>query len=141
MVTVPAAIVVAAVYDHVHGGAPAVFHAVAAANPRNLSVLRAGCGRRFWHHARPRPSGRCSKGVREAVREYRNPQPEGAWSDEGHYGVSALFAVVASAVVIALVGVAPAWIYAGPLLAIVTATGVGVAFLMGNRRSPTAPKA
>jgi len=41
-----------------------------------------------------------SKGVREAVREYRNPQPEGAWSDEGHYGLSALFAVVASAVVI-----------------------------------------
>src|SRR5262249_38962633 len=40
MVTVPAAIVVAAVYDHVHGGAPAVFDAVAAANPRNLSVLR-----------------------------------------------------------------------------------------------------
>ena len=33
---------------------------------------------------------------------------EGAWSDEGHYGLSALFAVVASAVVIALVGVAPA---------------------------------
>ena len=61
-----------------------------------------------------------TKGVREAVSEYRNPQPEGAWSDEGHYGLSALFAVVASAVVIALVGVAPAWIYAGPLLAIVT---------------------
>lgn len=40
MVTVPAAIVVAAVYDHVHGGAPAVFDAVAAANPRNLSVFR-----------------------------------------------------------------------------------------------------
>lgn len=81
------------------------------------------------------------KGVREAVREYRHPQPEGAWSDEGHYGVSALFAVVASAVVIALVGVAPAWIYAGPILAIVTATGVGVAFLVGNKRSAPAPKA
>lgn len=40
MVTVPAAIVVAAVYEHVHGGAPAVFDAVAAANPRNLSVFR-----------------------------------------------------------------------------------------------------
>ena len=40
-----------------------------------------------------------TKGVREAVSEYRNPQPEGAWSDEGHYGLSALFAVVASAVV------------------------------------------
>jgi L-asparagine transporter-like permease len=47
-----------------------------------------------------------TKGVREAVSEYRNPQPEGAWSDEGHYGLSALFSVVASAVVIALVGVA-----------------------------------
>jgi len=84
-----------------------------------------------------------SKGVREAVREYRNPQPEGAWSDEGHYGLSALFAVVASAVVIALVGVAPAWIYAGPVLAIVTATGVGVAFLVGNKRpaGESAPKA
>jgi hypothetical protein len=80
-----------------------------------------------------------TKGVREAVSEYRNPQPEGAWSDEGHYGLSALFAVVASAVVIALVGVAPAWIYAGPLLAIVTATGVGVAFLVGNRRPSAAP--
>jgi urea-proton symporter len=40
MVTVPAAIVVAAVFDRVHGGAPAVFDAVAAADPRNLSVLR-----------------------------------------------------------------------------------------------------
>jgi len=80
-----------------------------------------------------------TKGVREAVSEYRNPQPEGAWSDEGHYGLSALFAVVASAVVIALVGVGPAWIYAGPL----PATGVGVAFLVGNKRPTTesAPKA
>jgi len=78
-----------------------------------------------------------TKGVREAVREHRNPQPEGAWSDEGHYGLSALFAVAASAIVIALVGVAPAWIYAGPLLAIVTATGVGIAFLVGNKRPAT----
>src|ERR1700736_5035944 len=38
MITVPAAIVVAAVYEHVQGGAPAVFDAVAAANPRTLSV-------------------------------------------------------------------------------------------------------
>jgi urea-proton symporter len=40
MVTVPAAIVVAAVYEHVQGGAPAVFDAVGAADARNLSVLR-----------------------------------------------------------------------------------------------------
>jgi hypothetical protein len=74
------------------------------------------------------------KGVREAVREYRNPEPETEWVDEGHYGSSAFFAVLASAVVIGLVGVAPAWIYAGPVLAIVTATGVGIAFLVGNKR-------
>jgi hypothetical protein len=78
------------------------------------------------------------KGVGEAIREYRNPEPEGDWTDEGHYGSSAFFAVLASAIVIALVGVAPAWIYAGPILAIVTATGVGLAFLVGNRR-PKAP--
>jgi Na+/proline symporter len=40
MVTVPAAIVVAAVYAHVHGGAPAVFAAAGAASPRNLTVFR-----------------------------------------------------------------------------------------------------
>lgn len=74
------------------------------------------------------------KGVREAIREYRDPQPVTEWTDEGHYGASAFFAVLASAVVIALVGVNPAWIYAGPVLAIVTATGVGLAFLIGNKR-------
>ncbi|MEA2778701.1 MAG: urea-proton symporter [Rhodospirillaceae bacterium] len=40
MVTVPAAIVVAAVYDKVNGGADAVFAAAKAADPRNLSVFR-----------------------------------------------------------------------------------------------------
>lgn len=80
------------------------------------------------------------KGVREAIVEYRNPQPESDWTDEGYYGASAFFAVLASAIVIALVGVAPAWIYAGPLLAIITAIGVGTAFLVGNKRpvNPTA---
>jgi hypothetical protein len=59
------------------------------------------------------------KGVREAVRDYRHPEPEAAWTDEGHYGLSAFFAVLASAIVIGLVGLA---------------TGVGLAFLLGNRR-------
>ena len=40
MVTVPAAIVVAAVYEQVPGGAAAVFAAADAADARNLSVLR-----------------------------------------------------------------------------------------------------
>jgi hypothetical protein len=53
--------------------------------------------------------------------------------DSGHYGFTAAFAVVASAVVIALAGVAPGLIYLGPLLAIVTAAGVGTAFLVEGR--------
>ena len=40
------------------------------------------------------------KGVREAVRDYRHPEPEAAWTDQGHYGLSAFFAVLASAIVI-----------------------------------------
>jgi hypothetical protein len=74
------------------------------------------------------------KGVREAVGDHQHPQPESDWTDKSHYGAGAVFAVLASAVVIALVGVTPLWIYAGPLLAIVTATGVGIAFLVGNKR-------
>lgn len=40
MITVPAAIVVALVYDKIPGGAEAVFTAVGKADPQNLSVLR-----------------------------------------------------------------------------------------------------
>ena len=49
MVTVPAAIVVAAVYEHVHGGRAAVFDAVGAADARNLSVLRPDAAGGFRH--------------------------------------------------------------------------------------------
>jgi hypothetical protein len=69
--------------------------------------------------------------VREAIRQHGDTTPEGEWVDRGHYGWSALFAVFASALIIALVGFSPIFIYAGPLLAIVTATGVGVAFFVG----------
>src|SRR5581483_12232198 len=40
MITVPAAIVVAAVYAQIPGGSEAVFDAAGSADPRNLSVLR-----------------------------------------------------------------------------------------------------
>jgi hypothetical protein len=75
--------------------------------------------------------------VREAIQQHGDTTPEAEWVDKGHYGWSAFFAVFASALVIALVGVSPIWIYAGPLLAIVTATGVGIAFFVG--RSSTVP--
>jgi hypothetical protein len=38
-----------------------------------------------------------------------------------------------------LAGVNPLWIYAGPLLAIVTATGVGIAFFVGRDKGVAAP--
>lgn len=74
-----------------------------------------------------------AKGVRETLTERNAPNREAAWSEGRSYGLSALIAVVVSAVVIGLAGVSPGWIYAGPFLAIVTATGVGVCFLVGNR--------
>lgn len=44
------------------------------------------------------------------------------------YTVTIALAVIASAVIIALVGVAPVFVYAGPLLAVVTTFMVGFAF-------------
>jgi hypothetical protein len=76
--------------------------------------------------------------VRETI-ERRDPEPEREWVDKGRYGWSAFFAVFASAVVIALAGVSPLWIYSGPLLAIVTATGVGIAFFVGSDKRAATP--
>ena len=80
-----------------------------------------------------------AKGLRDAIRDYRNKAPETDDSDDGRYGQSAIFAVVASAVVIALVGFHPVFIYVGPLLAIVTALGVGVAFFLDRPVPGKAP--
>jgi hypothetical protein len=71
-----------------------------------------------------------AKGVRDTIIDHRRGAPELDPTDDQPYGASALFAVIASAAVIALAGFSPAFIYAGPLLAIVTAVGVGVAFLV-----------
>jgi|GEM_PF-2663948 len=48
--------------------------------------------------------------------------------EDSNYTISILCAVIASAVIIALAGVNPMFIYLGPLLAIVTAGMVGFAF-------------
>lgn len=81
------------------------------------------------------------KGVRDALRgrHLANSETDATVAPETHYGLSALVAVLASAVLIALVGVAPIWIYAGPILAILSATGVGVAFLIGDRGPSASP--
>ncbi len=49
--------------------------------------------------------------------------------DAGHLG-SAVFAVIASALVITAIGIVPGAIYAGPFLAIFTAAAVGIAFFV-----------
>lgn len=58
-------------------------------------------------------------------------QPEA----ESHYASTAFIAVVLSALTIASAGVAPIFIYLGPILAIGTALGVGLAFLAEERQA------
>lgn len=78
-----------------------------------------------------------AKGAASALRSGHDPDADSETGivDSGHYGLTAALAVIASAVVIALAGVAPGLIYLGPLLAIVTAAGVGTAFLVEGRQS------
>jgi uncharacterized membrane protein YgdD (TMEM256/DUF423 family) len=75
------------------------------------------------------------KGALGAIRSRQTAEGEDETSieDDGGYAWTAALAVVASAAVIALAGVAPAFIYLGPLLAIGTAAGIGVAFIVGDR--------
>jgi hypothetical protein len=71
-----------------------------------------------------------ARGLRNAIGEYRIGKTEPTdVPDYNYVGIAAL-SVVASAVVIALAGVSPMWIYAGPLLALCTAAGIGVAFFV-----------
>jgi len=48
-------------------------------------------------------------------------------------GTTWFWAGCGSAVVIALAGFGPSWIYAGPLLALVTAAGCGLAFFVEDK--------
>jgi hypothetical protein len=70
------------------------------------------------------------RGLRNAIAEYRNNAvgPTDV-PDFNYLGVAAI-SVVASGIVIALAGVNPMFIYIGPLLAIGTAAGIGIAFFV-----------
>ena len=74
------------------------------------------------------------RGARAALATYADDTVE----TDDHGDVDAYWwqiglAVLSSAVVIALAGISPVFIYLGPLLAIVTAGMVGVAFLVDRR--------
>jgi len=71
-----------------------------------------------------------ARGLRNAVLEYRRGKPEPSEVPNYNYAGMAVISVVASAVIIALAGFGAGWIYAGPLLALCTAAGVGTAFLI-----------
>ncbi len=68
--------------------------------------------------------------LRNAILEYRLAKPEPAEVPDYNYAWIAAMSVVASAAIIALAGFGAGWIYAGPLLALCTAAGVGTAFLV-----------
>lgn len=74
-----------------------------------------------------------SRGCMNAVAEYRAGLPESDDVPDYRYGGIAALSVIASAVIIAGAGFSPAMIYAGPLLALVTAAGCGLAFFMEDR--------
>ena len=70
------------------------------------------------------------RGVRNAILEYRQGKPEPTEVPDYNYAGLAAISVAASAIVIALAGFSPAFIYIGPLLALCTAAGIGTAFFV-----------
>ena len=73
------------------------------------------------------------RGLMNAIAEYRSGAAEPNDVPDYAYGGVAALSVVASGVVIASAGFSPAMIYAGPLLALVTAAGCGLAFFVEDK--------
>ncbi len=73
------------------------------------------------------------RGLRNAIAEYRERRARVDEVPEYRYGGIAALSVVASVVIIAGAGFSPIMIYAGPLLALVTAAGCGLAFFLKTR--------
>ena len=74
------------------------------------------------------------RGVQQAIASRDEAASTDVPEDKGHLG-TAIFAVIASAVVITAVGFSPYAIYAGPLLSLFTAAAVGIAFFVERRQS------
>jgi hypothetical protein len=77
------------------------------------------------------------RGLANAIALHRSSSgPEPEVSEKQHWP-SVIFAILASAIVIAAVGFTPLAIYAGPFLVIVTAAGVGLAFFLEEKATTT----
>ncbi len=79
------------------------------------------------------------RGLRQSIQARSAESRKEDTYDENDRWSSAIFAVVASAVIIALVGVWPSTIYAGPILVILTAAANGIAFFL-DEGSPSPSK-
>ncbi|WP_114836255.1 hypothetical protein U0027_24280 (plasmid) [Agrobacterium tumefaciens] len=71
-----------------------------------------------------------ARGAVAAVRDADKTSDENETVEDGGYTLTAVAEVAASSTTIALVGINPVFIYLGPLLAIVSAAGIGIAFLV-----------
>jgi ABC-type enterobactin transport system permease subunit len=78
-----------------------------------------------------------ARGLRQSISGRDAASDTGAPEDSNHWP-SVIFAVIASAAVIAAVGFIPAAIYAGPFLVILTAAANGLAFFLDDGYEPAA---
>lgn len=74
------------------------------------------------------------RGAASAIRDADKTSDENETVENGGYAWTAIAAVVASSAIITLAGISPVFIYLGPLLAIVSAAGIGIAFLVEDRK-------
>ena len=75
-----------------------------------------------------------TRGAVEAVRDADKISDQNETAEDGGYAWTAIGAIVASSATVTLAGISPIFIYLGPLLAIGSAAGIGIAFLVGDRR-------
>ncbi|TIR89219.1 hypothetical protein [Mesorhizobium sp.] len=74
------------------------------------------------------------RGAVAAVRDADKTSDENQTVEDGGYAWTAIAAVVASSSIVTLAGISPIFIYFGPLLAIGSAAGIGIAFLVEDRK-------
>ncbi len=75
-----------------------------------------------------------ARGAVAAIRDADKTSSENETVEDGGYAWTAIAAVIASSATVTLAGISPIFIYLGPLLAIGSAAGIGIAFLVEDRK-------
>jgi len=76
------------------------------------------------------------RGVQNALNGFRKGSEEQFLVTDNAHWLAVGSSVVGAAVLIAAVGFIPAFVYAGPLLVLVSAAGTGLAFFIEDREDP-----